>query len=148
MTLNPLKRAGVAGLLISLALGLASASVQAAPPVEVHRSTVNINTASVSELESLPGVGAVRARAIIEERKQRLRDQEAEKERAKEENRGLGRHPNWDKAVNDPDNAAQYLKTKVDKEWWKKEGYKLAQRRELAKARERAPSAFRTRLHG
>ena len=71
MTLNPLKRAGVAGLLISLALGFASVSVQAAPPVEVHRSTVNINTASVSELESLPGVGAVRARAIIEERKQR-----------------------------------------------------------------------------
>lgn len=71
MILNPLKRAGVAGLLISLALGLASASVQAAPPVEVHRSPVNLNTASVSELESLPGVGAVRARAIIAERKRR-----------------------------------------------------------------------------
>jgi len=89
---------------------------------------------------------AQEAAAVIEERKQRLRDQEAEKERAKEENRGLGRHPNWDKAVNDPDNAAQYLKTKVDKEWWKKEGYKLAQRRELAKARERAHlEAWRSR---
>ncbi|MFP8872945.1 MAG: ComEA family DNA-binding protein, partial [Myxococcota bacterium] len=71
MIQNPMKRAGVAGALIALALGLASAAVQAAPPVEVYRSPVNLNTASVSELESLPGIGEVRARAIIAERKQR-----------------------------------------------------------------------------
>ncbi len=65
---NRKKHAGVVAAL--LVLGLASVTAYGAPPDGVHRQVINVNTASVSELESLPGIGEVRARAIIAERKQ------------------------------------------------------------------------------
>ena len=65
---NRKKHAGVVAAL--LVLGLASVTAYGASPDGVHRQVINVNTASVSELESLPGIGEVRARAIIAERKQ------------------------------------------------------------------------------
>lgn len=74
----------------------------------------------------------------IREAREARKEELAQKERDKELRRGLGRHPNWIRAENDPENAATYLKSKSDKQWWKSKGYKIAERRELAKARERA----------
>jgi competence protein ComEA len=65
---NRKKHAGVIAALF--VLGLASITAYGASPGGVPHQAVNLNTASVSELESLPGVGEVRARAIIAERKQ------------------------------------------------------------------------------
>ena len=66
------RRAGaraLAGLLVLsvLALGLTSPA-HAAPGLS---GKVNVNTATQEELEMLPGIGASRARAVIDARKQR-----------------------------------------------------------------------------
>jgi len=58
----------LAGLLLTGALALAaSPEVRAGAVLE---GVVNINTATVQELELLPSVGEVRARAIVEHRKE------------------------------------------------------------------------------
>lgn len=58
----------IAGAMAVMILGLAMAGLaQAAGPSGV----VNVNTATMAELESLPGVGESRARAIIAEREER-----------------------------------------------------------------------------
>jgi competence protein ComEA len=65
------RRAGVralAGLaaLAAIALGMPALAADTAPT-----GTVNVNTATLEELQLLPGVGESRARAVIEARKQR-----------------------------------------------------------------------------
>jgi comEA protein len=51
-------------------LGLALAALGAAEARQLQ-GVVNVNTASVEELQLLPGVGEARARAIVDLRKQR-----------------------------------------------------------------------------
>jgi competence protein ComEA len=53
-----------------LALGLALAATGAEDGHKLQ-GVVNVNTASVQELQLLPGVGEARARAIVDLRKQR-----------------------------------------------------------------------------
>lgn len=52
-------------------LVLAAAPASAADGGAPLQGVVNVNTASVEELQLLPGVGETRARAIIDERKAR-----------------------------------------------------------------------------
>ena len=68
---GPRKHARVAGVLMALLLAWAGTAIGAGSPEKVDPPVVNLNTASIAELESLPGVGSVRARAIIAERKRR-----------------------------------------------------------------------------
>ena len=57
-------------LLTAFGLALAGSSLaEDAPPQLV--GTVNINTATPEQLELLPGIGEVRARAVVSMRKQR-----------------------------------------------------------------------------
>ena len=58
----------MASLVFAMALAVAPALAVEQPPLE---GVVNINTASAEELQMLPGVGEVRARAILSERKDR-----------------------------------------------------------------------------
>lgn len=51
---------------LALASALAVACVLAAPPALAEPGVVNLNTASVAELDRLPGIGEARARAIVE----------------------------------------------------------------------------------
>ena len=51
-----------------VALGVAAAGAEDARKLQ---GVVNVNTASVEELQLLPGVGEARARAIVDLRKQR-----------------------------------------------------------------------------
>jgi competence protein ComEA len=60
---------GAALLLVPL-LGAAAESPGASSPEVQLNGVVNVNTATVEELELLPGVGAVRAQAIVEYRKE------------------------------------------------------------------------------
>ena len=62
-----MQRKKLGGALLALLLCLAGAPALAADVTGV----VNVNTASVEELEQLPGVGASRARALVEERERR-----------------------------------------------------------------------------
>jgi competence protein ComEA len=57
--------AGLAAL-AAIALGMPALAADTAP-----KGTVNVNTATLEELQLLPGVGESRARAMIEMRKQR-----------------------------------------------------------------------------
>jgi competence protein ComEA len=57
--------AGLAAL-AAIALGLPALAADSGP-----KGTVNVNTATLEELQLLPGVGESRARAMIEARKQR-----------------------------------------------------------------------------
>ena len=59
-------RAVVPALVVSL--GVAAAGAEEPRRLQ---GVVNVNTASVEELQLLPGVGEVRARAIVDLRKQR-----------------------------------------------------------------------------
>jgi competence protein ComEA len=55
----------------SAAVALAGLFALAAPPAlaeEALEGVVNVNTATASELEMLPGIGAARAQAVIEAR--------------------------------------------------------------------------------
>ena len=54
----------------ALVVGLGVAAAGAEEPRRLQ-GVVNVNTASVEELQLLPGVGEVRARAIVDLRKQR-----------------------------------------------------------------------------
>ena len=56
--------------LVALGLALAAAPVQAGGGSQLS-GTVNVNTATVEELQLLPGIGAARARAVVDERKRR-----------------------------------------------------------------------------
>ena len=60
-------RASAPALLAALGLALAARAEDA----RKLQGVVNVNTASVEELQVLPGVGESRARAIVELRKQR-----------------------------------------------------------------------------
>jgi competence protein ComEA len=63
------RAAAVCALAACLAIALASASPAAdAPPLT---GVVNVNTASLEELQLLPGIGEARARALVELRKRR-----------------------------------------------------------------------------
>ena len=72
---DPSRRTAVVGLLVACALtAFLAASVQAAQPRGTSPSVsgvVNLNTASPDQLQLLPGVGEVRAVAIVSMRKQR-----------------------------------------------------------------------------
>jgi competence protein ComEA len=57
--------------LIALAIGLAVLPAFAAESDGAKAGVVNINTATLEELQLLPGIGEARARAVIEERKRR-----------------------------------------------------------------------------
>lgn len=75
-TTHPSRRFAVQGILAlcALSLALAATSVQAAQPKPTAPSlsgVVNLNTASSDELQLLPGVGEVRAVAIVAMRKNR-----------------------------------------------------------------------------
>ena len=61
-------RACALALVTALAVALAA---QAADPQPGLTGTVNVNTATAEELQLLPGIGAARAEALIELRKQR-----------------------------------------------------------------------------
>jgi competence ComEA-like helix-hairpin-helix protein len=52
-------------------LGALSAGVSATPPPPVSPPPLNLNSASVSELDALPGIGPARAAAILQEREAR-----------------------------------------------------------------------------
>ena len=62
---------------LGLALALAAASVTAGGDVGLA-GTVNINTATVEQLQLLPGIGEARARALLELRSQRGRFEDVE----------------------------------------------------------------------
>lgn len=63
------RAAAQCALAACLAIALASAAQAVdAPPVT---GVVNVNTASVEELQLLPGIGEARARALVELRKRR-----------------------------------------------------------------------------
>jgi competence protein ComEA len=61
-------RAFALALLAACSLAMAAPSEDAAPRLS---GVVNLNTATSDELQLLPGVGAARAQAVIELRKQR-----------------------------------------------------------------------------
>ena len=61
-------RACALALVTACAVALAA---QAADPEPGLTGTVNVNTATAEELQLLPGIGAARAEALIELRKQR-----------------------------------------------------------------------------
>lgn len=65
---NPRAFARMAYLVLATALAVAPALAVEQPSLE---GVVNINTASAEQLQMLPGVGVVRARAILTERKER-----------------------------------------------------------------------------
>ena len=65
------RRRMAAFLLLVLALGSSLLSAEATARGDTPSRPVNLNTASAAELETLPGVGEVRARAIIAKRKER-----------------------------------------------------------------------------
>ena len=65
---NPRALARMASLILLIALAVSPA---AAVEQQLLEGVVNINTASAEQLEMLPGVGEVRARAILAERKGR-----------------------------------------------------------------------------
>jgi competence protein ComEA len=54
-----------------LVAGLSVAAAAGAEEARKLQGVVNVNTASVEELQLLPGVGEARARAIVDLRKQR-----------------------------------------------------------------------------
>ena len=72
---RPSRHRAVRGILVACALlALSAVSVQAAQPKSTAPSisgVVNLNTASSEELQMLPGVGEVRAVAIVATRKNR-----------------------------------------------------------------------------
>jgi len=63
--------------LVALAIGIALASgavaraADAAGSSSAKPAAVNVNTATLQELEALPGIGEARAQAILDARKQR-----------------------------------------------------------------------------
>ena len=59
------------GLLVAAALGLAPALAGATPSGGNPPRALDLNTASVGELEGLPGVGEARAKAIVAVREKR-----------------------------------------------------------------------------
>ena len=65
---RPRALARMASLILLSALAVSPALAVESPPLE---GVVNINTASAEQLQMLPGVGEVRARAILSERKGR-----------------------------------------------------------------------------
>jgi competence protein ComEA len=69
------KRIGMQGMraivpALAASLGLALSALAAGEARQLE-GVVNVNTASVEELQLLPGVGEARARAIVDLRKQR-----------------------------------------------------------------------------
>jgi len=67
-----MRLAGARALALLLALGVAGTALPALAGGEPRLSgTVNVNTASVEELQLLPGIGESRARAVVAERKRR-----------------------------------------------------------------------------
>jgi competence protein ComEA len=58
-------------LALALAVALAGASVASAAESPKLSGVVNVNTASLEELQLLPGIGETRARAILAARKER-----------------------------------------------------------------------------
>ena len=65
---NPRAFARMASLVLLAVLAMSPAE---AVEQQVLEGVVNINTASAEQLQMLPGVGEVRARAILSERKER-----------------------------------------------------------------------------
>ena len=65
------RRRALCGALAAAALVLVAGSVPAAESGPTLSGVINLNTASREELQLLPGVGEVRAVAIVTERKQR-----------------------------------------------------------------------------
>ncbi len=74
------RRGGARGraLGLGLALALAAASAATAGGDAGFGGTVNINTATVEQLQLLPGIGEARARALLELRTQRGRFENVE----------------------------------------------------------------------
>ena len=68
--LNRIRIARACALALVTACAVALAA-QAADPQPGLTGTVNVNTATEEELQLLPGIGAARAEALIELRKQR-----------------------------------------------------------------------------
>ena len=68
--LDRIRIARACALALATACAVALAA-QAADPQPGLTGTVNVNTATAEELQLLPGIGAARAEALIELRKQR-----------------------------------------------------------------------------
>ena len=67
-----MRLAGARALAFLLALGIAANALPALADGEPRLTgTVNVNTASVEELQLLPGIGESRAEALVAERKRR-----------------------------------------------------------------------------
>jgi competence protein ComEA len=66
-----MKRSHIAALAIGAALLTAAVGPARAADPESKPMVVNLNTATVEELEQLPGIGESRARAILDTRKSR-----------------------------------------------------------------------------
>jgi competence protein ComEA len=67
-----MRLAGARALALLLALGVAGSALPVLADGEPRLTgTVNINTASVEELQLLPGIGESRAQAVVAERKRR-----------------------------------------------------------------------------
>ena len=63
--------ARVLALALSLALPLVTGAVSVRAGDTGSAGVVNVNTATVAELQLLPGIGEARARAVVAERKRR-----------------------------------------------------------------------------
>ena len=58
-------------LVLVLAASVLALSAFAAPPAEDSPGVVNVNTATLEQLQQLPGIGEARARAIVKMRKEK-----------------------------------------------------------------------------
>jgi len=68
---NQPRSAGARALVWMAALGIALGAAAAAADAPRLSGTVNVNTATVAELQLLPGIGEARAQAVVAERKRR-----------------------------------------------------------------------------
>ena len=64
-------RLGGSGLALVLAGAVLGGVAPAASPDESGRGVVNVNTATLEQLQQLPGVGETRARALVEARREK-----------------------------------------------------------------------------